>query len=218
MTTNDDQLITRSLHKLAMHAPRYHGFSQSMPNPSRHRHLAPLLASACVVAITVAIGILVSQGGSSETPVATSPTSSSSTPGDSSSGTPTEAPMKLAAAASWPRQQAPDCSAWKPADNDSVVQLGQLDDTCIRKAPRSSTTVLIAPYTDEAPYGDQWTEVTTPWREIGGHQLNRLASGPLMEMNSRVVDALVCSSCNQVIVVLGPDPSAVRELIESVTA
>jgi hypothetical protein len=39
-----------------------------------------------------------------------------------------------------------------------------------------------------------------------------------MEMSSRVVDAIVCASCDQVIVVLGPDPSTVHGLIESVTA
>ena len=98
------------------------------------------------------------------------------------------------------------------------IQLGRLEETCITKTPRISTTVLVAPYTGDAPFGDTWAEVTTPWREVGGHQLNRLSSRPLIEMSSRGVDAVVCAACDQVIVVLGPDPETVHRLMESVTA
>ncbi|MFC5730887.1 MULTISPECIES: hypothetical protein [Nocardioides] len=125
--------------------------------------------------------------------------------------------MRLEGAASWPHLPVLNCAAWAPTGDDSVVQLESLDDTCITKAPRSSTTVLVAPYEGSALFGAEWDEVTTPWRVFGGHQLSRLSSGPLMEMSSRVVDAITCASCDQVIVVLGPDPSTVRGLIESVT-
>lgn len=219
MTTDDDRVIARSLEKLAVHAPRYRGFSLGAHDRRPNRYLVPLLASACVVALTVAVSIVVSRNGPGDAPIATSPSSSATSPTDSSSGTPTtEGPVRLEAAASWPHLQLSDCAAWEPAADDSVVQLGRLDDTCITKAPRSSTTVLVAPYTDDAPFGDKWAEVTSPWRQVGGHQLNRLSSGPLIEMSSRVIDAVVCAACDQVIVVLGPDPATVHGLIESVTA
>lgn len=214
MNANDEELVARKLGRLATHAPRYRGLPPAAANDRRRRYVAPLLATACVVAISVFVGTLASRG-PDQPPATSSPNAPAGSTTAPSSGAPTEFPMRLDKAASWPHLKVSTCAAWKPSDGDSVVQVDDLDDSCVLKAPRSSTTVVIAPYDGGGIFGVGWRDVTVPWREVGGHPIARLSSGPLMEMSSRFVDAVVCETCDQVILVLGPDPSTVRGLIES---
>lgn len=217
MTAQDDDVIARSLSKLAEHAPRYDR-AHVTPHRQSSRYFVPLLASACVAAVAVTFSSLMWFGDTKDAPVATPPSSPNSSTTGPAAGDSTEVPVRLKAVETWRHERVADCAAWQPAAGDAVIQLDRLDDECISKVPRSSTTVLLVPFTDEGPFGDDWAEVTKPWREVGGHQLDRLASGPLAEMSSRFIDAIVCASCDQIIVVLGPDPSTVRALIESVSA
>lgn len=216
MKNDDDQMISRHLDSLARHAPRYRDLPRSTPAAGRHRYLVPILASACVIAIALGFGALMTRG-DPEGATATASDSSAASPADPPAVTKGGLPMRLEAAAGWSHLQVRDCGVWSPTGANAVVQLESLDDGCIAKAPSSATTVLVAPYEGSGLFGSPWDEVTTPWRTIDGHQVSRLSSGPLMEMSSRVADAIVCPSCDQVIVVLGPDPSAVRALVESAT-
>ncbi len=125
--------------------------------------------------------------------------------------------LSLAATSGWPVSRPTDCGHWVPSSQDSVVALNTLVDDCIKKASRLSTTVFLASY-GIPPFSEHWADVTAPWRRVDGADLRRLSAGPLLEMNSRVVDAIACEACDQVIVVVGPRPGTVRSLLESVGA
>ena len=124
--------------------------------------------------------------------------------------------MRLAGVTGWSEARASSCAAWTPGRGDAVVRLARLDDRCVGLAPMDATTVFVAP-SGEGLFGQGWDEMTAPWRRVGDHSLRRLSSGPLVEMSARFADGVVCTECDEVILVLGPDPEQVRGLVESVT-
>lgn len=215
MMSQDEELISRSLHRLAEYAEPYRGTAARAVRTEQRRALMPILAAAAVAAL-LGTSALLAQRLDDEP---SGPTSAGSHSAVSSApvGSPTnqERQMKLDAVTSWSTESYADCSTWRPTGQDVVVEVDRLDAECLSKAPRETTTVISAPYEDEAPFGVTWTETTQPWRTVGGHEVRRLASGPLAEISSRYVDAIVCASCNQVFLVLGPDPERVRSVVES---
>ncbi len=210
---HDDGLITRSLEQLARHAPTFEGYRAPRTRSRSSRLLAPLLASAGVVAVLVGGTVLLSSERGGQPPL---DPGTSGSPRGPSSPTAMEPPLHLAAVTTWLHERPASCAAWTPQDRDSVVSLAVLDDSCVVKASRSAVTVFLAPYRSSVLFGSKWAEVTQPWRVIDGHPVRRLSSGPLLELSSRVADAIVCQECDQAVVVLGLHPGEVRSVVESV--
>lgn len=215
MTTHDEQRVSRGARRLAEHADPDRGVAPRATETKPRRVLAPMLAAASVAVLVGVVAVLAAQLDNEPSGPAAEGSQSavSSPPIGSPPGT--EGQMKLNAVTPWTTERHVDCSTWSPTDSDVVVEVDRLDAECVAKAPRGSVTVFSAPYTDEAPFGVTWTETTRPWRTIDGHEVRRLASGPLAEISSRVVDAVVCVSCDQVFLVLGPDPERVRSIVDS---
>jgi hypothetical protein len=217
MTTDDEELVRRSLHRLAQYAPPDGGSLDQTSRPARTRRwvLVPILASAAVLVLVGAASSLMPWRDGSRH-VASETSSAPSAPSSASHPSPGVA-MRLAKTDGWLRQRIANCAAWTPTDDNVVVEIDVLDEACVAKASLTGTTVLVAPADQDAPYGGTWLERTQPWRTVMGHELRRLSSGPLLEMNARVVDAIACLDCDEVVLVIGADPSLVRQLVDSAT-
>ena len=179
------------------------------------RGLAPLLATAAVVAVVLGGFVVFSQVGGS----GTDEVGDTGGPAGAQSAEGTRAPkqdtLTAGATAGWQVVRPNTCAAWKPTDENAVVVLHRLTEECLARATMKATTVFITSYRSTL-YDEPWARVTEPWRAVDGLELRRLSSGRMMEISSRVFDVVVCKKCDQAIVATGPDPKAVRGVIDSV--
>ncbi len=124
--------------------------------------------------------------------------------------------LDLAATAGWDAVAASSCRAWRPTGRATVVRLQRFDDTCLGRADRSTTTVFSAPLPARL-LGAPWSRTSAPWPgAVPGHDVRRLADGPLAAVSSTYADAIGCADCDQLLVVLGPQPQQVRDLVRGV--
>lgn len=207
---NMERQVSDGLRRLADFAPSFDGHREERPG-APGRSIVALVAVAAAIVAVVAGGVWLAT--SPSTPdhggVVANDVSSSGSPQESSGHD-----LLLRAVAQWPQSEVVACREWTPSGQDEVVVVERLDEDCLSLAPFDSTTVLVAPYASSF-FGESWTDVTRPWQSFQGHAVRRLASGTLMSISSRFIDAVACAECDRVIVVMGPDPSVVEALIES---
>lgn len=206
-----DKAISRDLRRLARYAPEFEGIDIVPPQRTRTGTLVAI--SAAVIAIIVLGGVWAGtalQHSENEVPVGADGSSA-----DDASQSTDQPKIALRGAEAWPTSKVASCGQWQPSGRDEVVVVERLGDGCLTKAPLDQTTVLVGSY-DSTILGETWEQVTQPWRTVEGHELRRLTSGTLPTLNSRYVDAVACSECDQVLLVLGPNPGTVEQLIRSV--
>ncbi|MDQ1106421.1 hypothetical protein [Nocardioides zeae] len=208
LTDDSDRVVTRSLQRLADHAPTHLAYD---PHPRRRRRPAAALAVVAIAAASAILGAVVA-------PQVLEPAPSTHSADATASPSSEESTLILGDVSSWPRVRLSTCDEWSPAGGNEVVEVDAITDECISKAPLDAVVVLRGGYTADGPFGSRWADTTEVWREVGSHSVRRLVSGPLVEMSSRAVDGLVCDTCDEVLVVIGPEPASVSRLVESITA
>ena len=183
---------------------------------STGRVLAPLLATAAVVAVVLGGFVIFSVvGGGSAKDASGDAPGPEEVPSAESNPAPDPDSLSAPATAGWQVVRPDTCAAWKPTDENAVVVLDRLTDECLARATMKATTVFMTSYRSTL-FDEPWLQVTEPWREVDGLELRRLSSGTMMEISSRVFDVVVCKKCDQAILATGPDPKAVRGVIDSV--
>lgn len=167
-----------------------------------------------LVAMAVATVAVASSAGCSARGDDSDPAPAPPAPTASPSTTPTTT-VRLGDALDWHSQREVSCLVYDPpGDTDVILRVDEaLDLDCIAQASPNATTIIFAPYEPSELLGDP-----APWETIDGAEVRRISDGLLAEMSSRYVDGLTCAACDQVIVVMGPEPTKVRRLVESVEA
>jgi hypothetical protein len=233
MTTDDtdhlDARVRAALHDLASEATRLRRdrdtVRESLPRsqPQRHRTMAPVIGVAATVA-AIAIGLAVvtwSVAGDRD------PSAKTGTPlGDASGGSPASpgasdtsatTGITLGAVTGWTVERPDGCAHIRGATDRVVFQLDAFEVGCMTALDRTGTSVFEVPL-PERLLGESLLDVTKPWQGSSstGHELRRLSGGALAELNSVYADAVACMDCARLYIVLGPVPSEVREIVESV--
>jgi len=113
-------------------------------------------------------------------------------------------------AADWPFTVLEDCSAYVPRESREVVVVPELRDDCFAGLALEVTKVFVAP--QSRPLMDEdWSQVTTPWVSLDGHQIMRRTRGAMTRLSARDAAAAMCEGCGGYVVIMGPGATGIMD-------